>query len=125
MILVASLERAEETLLAGDMPCTRCQGALRPFGTGRTEVTGNALVAKSPGAGYRRIAARFGRPESTGRRWLRAGREPHAQWLYRRGADPAVLVDRELLVRPADGRRHCSGCNPGRLLVAGWLRPSD
>ena len=36
MIVVVSLERAERTLLAGDMPCPRCQGVLRPFGTGRT-----------------------------------------------------------------------------------------
>jgi len=35
---------------------------------------------------------------------LRAVREPHAQWLYRRGVDSAVLVDRELLVRPAPQR---------------------
>ena len=66
-----------------------------------TEAIGNALAAKSRGDGYRSIAARFGRPESTVRRWLRAVREPHAQWLYRRGVDQAVLVDRELLVRPA------------------------
>jgi transposase-like protein len=65
-----------------------------------TEAIGNALAAKSRGDGYRSIAARFGRPESTVRRWLRAVREPHAQWLYRRGVDQAVLVDRELLVRP-------------------------
>jgi hypothetical protein len=43
---------------------------------------------------------RFGRPESTVRRWLRAVREPHAQWLYERGVDSAVLVDLELLERP-------------------------
>ena len=37
VIVVASPERAEETLLAGDMPSPRrCQGVLRPFGTGRT-----------------------------------------------------------------------------------------
>ena len=36
MIVVVSLERAEQTLLAGDMPCPRCRGVLRPFGTGRT-----------------------------------------------------------------------------------------
>ncbi len=35
-MVVASLERAEEILLTGDMPCPRCQGVLRPFGTGRT-----------------------------------------------------------------------------------------
>ena len=36
MIVVVSLARAEQTLLAGDMPCPRCQGVLRPFGTGHT-----------------------------------------------------------------------------------------
>jgi transposase-like protein len=65
-----------------------------------TEAIGNALAAKARGAGYRSIAAHFGRPESTVRRWLRAVREPHAQWLYRRGVDQAVTIDRELLVRP-------------------------
>src|SRR6478735_9039258 len=142
VIVVVSLERAEQTLLAGDMPCPRCQGVLRPFGTGRTrtvrgvgadtvtvtprrarcrdcsatqillptelvlrradstEAIGAALVARASGAGYRSIAAHFGRPKSTVRRWLRAVREPHAQWLYRRGVDQAVTIDRELLVRP-------------------------
>ena len=143
MIVVVSLERAEQTLLAGDMPCPRCQGVLRPFGNGRTrtvrgvgadtvtvtprrarcrdcsatqillptelvlrradstEAIGAALVARARGAGYRSIAAHFERPESTVRRWLRAVREPHAQWLYRRAVDQAVTIDRELLVRPA------------------------
>ena len=146
MIVVVSLERAEQTLLAGDMPCPRCPGVLRPFGTGRTrtvrgigaetvtvtprrarchdcsatqillptelmvrradstEAIGAALVARAGGAGYRSIAAHFERPESTVRRWLRAVREPHAQWLYRRAVDHAVQVDRELLVRPAPQR---------------------
>ena len=66
-----------------------------------TEAIGNALVAKAGGAGYRSIATRFGRPESTARRWLRGAREPHAQWLYQRGVDRAAAIDRELLVRPA------------------------
>src|SRR6476469_2095356 len=143
VIVVVSLDRAKRTLLAGDMPCPRCQGVLRPFGTGgtrtvrgvgadtvtvtprrarcrdcsatqillptelvlrradSTEAIGAALVARARGAGYRSIAARFERPESTVRRWLRAVREPHAQWLYRRGVDHAVTFDRELLVRPA------------------------
>jgi Homeodomain-like domain len=69
-----------------------------------TEAIGNALAAKANGAGYRSIAARCGRPESTVRRWLRAVRAPHAHWLYRRGVDQAFLVDRELLVRPAPQR---------------------
>src|SRR5664280_1866578 len=66
-----------------------------------TEAIGAALVARARGAGYRSIAAQFERPESTVRRWLRAAREPHAQWLYRRAVDQAVTIDRELLVRPA------------------------
>ena len=64
----------------------------------------NALVAHARGAGHRSIAARFGRPESTVRRWLRGARDPHAQWLYRRGVDRAAADDRELLVRPAPHR---------------------
>src|SRR5664279_2161853 len=148
VMVVPCPERAEEILLAGDMPCPRCRGVLRPFGTGRTrtvrgvgadtetvtprrarcadcQVTqillptellvrradstaaiGNALVAKAGGAGFRSIAARFGRPESTVRRWLRAVREPHAQWLYQRGVHSAVLVDVELLDRPAAAADH-------------------
>ena len=142
-MVVVSPERAEDILLKGAMPCPRCHGVLRPFGTGRTrtvrgvgadtvtvtprrarcadcsatqillptelvvrradstEAIGNALAANARGAGFRTIAARFGRPESTVRRWLRAVREPHAQWLYRRAVDQAVLTDREMLVRPA------------------------
>src|SRR6476619_4624877 len=69
-----------------------------------TEAIGNALVAHARGAGHRSIAARFGRRESTGRRWLRGVREPHAQWLYRRGVDRAAAIDRELLVLPAPQR---------------------
>ena len=69
-----------------------------------TEAIGNALVAHARGAGHRSIAARFGRPESTVRRWLRGVRDPHAQWLYRRAVDRAAAIDRELLVRPAPHR---------------------
>jgi len=145
-MVVASLQRAEEILLAGELPCPRCRGVLLPFGTGRTRTVrgvgadtvtvtprrarcadcsatqillptelmvrradstaaiGAALIAKARGAGFRTIAAKLGRPESTVRRWLRAVREPHAQWLYRRGVDQAALIDRELLVRPAPQR---------------------
>src|SRR5664279_255372 len=148
VMVVASLQRAEEILLAGELPCPRCRGVLLPFGTGRTRTVrgvgadtvtvtprrarcadcsatqillptelmvrradstaaiGAALIAKARGAGFRTIAAKLGRPESTVRRWLRAVREPHAQWLYRRGVDQAALIDRELLVRPAPQRIH-------------------
>ena len=69
-----------------------------------TEAIGTALVAHARGVGHRSIAARFGRPESTVRRWMPGVREPHAQWLYRRGVDRAVAIDRELLVRPPPQR---------------------
>ena len=36
------------------------------------EVIGAALAAKAAGVGYRRIAARLGRPATTARGWLRA-----------------------------------------------------
>jgi len=143
VIVVVSLDRAEQTLLAGDMPCPRCHGGLRPFGNGRnrtvrgvgadtvtvtprrarcrdcsatqillptllvprrddrTEALGAALLASARGAGYRSIAAHLERQASTVRRWLRAVREPHAQWLYRRAVDQAVTIDRGLLIRPA------------------------
>ena len=122
--------RGRGTLLAGDLPCPRCRGALRPFGNGRTrtvrgigadtvtvtpqrarcadchvtqillptaltvrradstEAIGNALVAHARGAGHRSIAVRFGRPESTVRRWLRGVRDPHAQLAVPAGRGP-------------------------------------
>jgi hypothetical protein len=39
-----------------------------------TKAIGNALVAHARGAGHRSIAAQFGHPESTVRRWLRGVR---------------------------------------------------
>jgi hypothetical protein len=138
-MVVSRPEVAEQMLLAGELPCPRCRGVLRPFGSGRTrtvrgigndtvtvtvtvtprrtrcpdcratqillptaltvrradstEAIGNALVAHARGAGHRSIAARFGRPESTVRRWLRGVRDPHAQWLYRRAVDRAAAID--------------------------------
>ena len=47
-------ERAEEILLAGDMPCPRCRGVLRPFGKGRTRIVrgvGADTVTVTPAAG--------------------------------------------------------------------------
>lgn len=66
-----------------------------------TQVIGNALAAKANGAGFRAIADRLGRPASTVRRWLRRVPRSHAQWLYERGVERVVEIDRELLVRPA------------------------
>ena len=63
VIVVASLEWAEETLLAGDMPCPRCQGVLRPFGTGRTRTVrgvgaDTVTVTPRPGPQQRLLATR-------------------------------------------------------------------
>jgi hypothetical protein len=58
-----------------------------------TEVVGNALHAKASGRGNRRIAADLSRPPSTVRRWLRAARGDHPQWLRQRGT--TVIADLE------------------------------
>ena len=115
-MVVVSLERAEQTLLAGDMPCPRCRGVLRPFGTGRTRTVRGvgadtvtvtprrarcadclvtqillltALVAHARGAGHRSIAARF---------------EPRVH-------RPTVVAQRP---RPARAVAVPAGCGPGR-----------
>ncbi|WP_237737256.1 helix-turn-helix domain-containing protein [Rhodococcus sp. 21391] len=59
------------------------------------EVIGNALAHKAKGLGFRRIAERMGRPESTVRRWLRRTTGEHVQWLHRRGTERLGLVARE------------------------------
>ena len=68
-------------------------------------MTGNALVAKAGGAGFRSIAGRFGRPESTV--FLAVAGRPGAACAVAvpaGGVEAAVLVDRELLVRSAPRR---------------------
>jgi len=62
------------------------------------------LLAKANGAGHRTIAAGLDRPESTVRRWLRGARGAHADWLYQRGVQKVVNVDRDLLTRLAPQR---------------------
>ena len=50
-MVVSRPEVAEETLLAGDLPCPRCRGVLRPFGNGRTRTVrgiGNDTVTVTP-----------------------------------------------------------------------------
>ena len=60
-------------------------------------VVGAALLAHAAGAGYRTIAAKLGRPPATVRRWLRAVRGGHAEWLRIRGIQAAARADRETL----------------------------
>jgi len=61
------------------------------------EVIVAALVGHAAGAGHRRIAADLHRPVSTVRRWLRAVRDPHTQWLRHRGLDHAGGLDAAVL----------------------------
>ncbi|PBC40109.1 RNA polymerase subunit sigma-70 [Rhodococcus sp. ACS1] len=63
-----------------------------------TEVIGTALAHKANGPGFRSIAERMGRPESTMRRWLRRAAGEHVQWLHRRGTERLALVAREAFV---------------------------
>jgi len=68
--------------------CTACTttqvllpAALQVRRADTTEVIGNALIHKANGLGFRRIAARIDRPESTVRRWLRRIPPDHLHWL--------------------------------------------
>ncbi|MFE5700293.1 hypothetical protein [Rhodococcus koreensis] len=55
------------------------------------------MAHKEKGLGFRSIAERMGRPESTVRRSLRRATGEHVQWLHRRGTERLVLVAREAL----------------------------
>ena len=61
-----------------------------------TEVIAEALQHKADGVGYRRIAARLGRPESTVRRWTVRATTAHVQWMYHRGVRRLVQVAPEV-----------------------------
>lgn len=61
-----------------------------------TAVIAEAWQHKAYGVGYRRIAARLGRPESTVRRWLVRVTTAHVQWMYHRGVHRLVQVAPEV-----------------------------
>lgn len=65
------------------------------------EAIGTALAADARSDGHRAIAARFGRPVATVRRWLRQERGPHARWLYEQGVQHAFHANLDILNRPA------------------------
>ena len=60
--------------------------AVQPRRADTTEVIGTALTHKAHGLGFRRIAARMGRAESTVRRWLRRATDTHLHWACQQGA---------------------------------------
>lgn len=85
-----------------------------------TAVIGAALAARADGEGYRRIAARLGRPLSTVRNWLRRVPDPHVEWLWQRGVQRAVEIDRELLAGRA--RQKTTLAHALNLLAGAALR---
>jgi hypothetical protein len=62
-----------------------------------TEVIGNALIHKANGLGFRRIAARIDRPESTVRRWLRRVPPDHLHRLTTRANQRLIAIAVEVL----------------------------
>jgi hypothetical protein len=59
-------------------------------------VIGTALLASARGTGYRQIAIECGWPVSTVRRWIRAVRGEHTEWLRAQGLDWIRTVGRDV-----------------------------
>ena len=55
-----------------------------------TAVIGEALLHMANGMGYRRIAAKLERAESTVRHWLRRATTAHLHWIYHSGVQRLV-----------------------------------
>lgn len=96
---IRSHGNATVTLRPRRVRCTDCDAtdivlptALQARRADTTEVIGAALLHKANGLGYRRIAARLDRPESTVRRWLRRATPAHLRWMFQRGVQRLVEV---------------------------------
>src|SRR6476469_3091243 len=98
VIVVVSLERAEHTLLAGDMPCPRCQGVLRPFGTGRTR------TVRGVGADTVTVTPRRARCRDCSATQILLPTE-----LVLRRADSTEAIGAALVARPASRQRRLRG----------------
>lgn len=72
-------------------------GTVLPRRADTTAVIGTALLASAGGAGHRRIAADIARPVTTVRRWLRAVRGEHTEWLRTQAIDRLALLDRDAI----------------------------
>lgn len=72
-------------------------GAVLPRRADTTAVIGTALLASARGAGYRRIAADLARPAVTVRRWLRAMRGEHTEWLRTQAVRRLAVLDRDVI----------------------------
>jgi hypothetical protein len=72
-------------------------GTVLPRRADTTAVIGTALLASARGAGHRRIAADLARPAVTVRRWLRAVRGEHPEWLRTTAIDRLARLDRDVV----------------------------
>jgi hypothetical protein len=84
--------------------CSACRathvllpGTVLPRRADTTAVIGTALLASARGGGHRRIAADLARPAITVRRWLRAVRGEHAEWLRAAAIDRLAQLDRDVI----------------------------
>ena len=100
---VRSLGAATVTVRPQRVRCRDCGAthillptALQARRADTTEVIGNALAHKARGMGFRSIAERMDRPESTVRRWLRRATDEHVQWMCHQGTQRLILIAREV-----------------------------
>ena len=72
-------------------------GTVLPRRADTTAVIGTALLANAGGGGHRRIAVDLARPAGTVRRWLRAVRGEHLEWLRVQAVDRLARLDRDVI----------------------------
>ena len=121
--------------------CSACRGThvllpgtVLPRRADTTAVIGTALLASALGGGHRRIAADLARPAITVRRWLRAVRGEHAEWLRAAAIDRLAQLDRDVISTLGPIRRqecpspvglgHRPGRRPARPLLERGRRGS-
>jgi len=72
-------------------------GTVLPRRADTTAVIGTALLASARGVGHPRIAADLHRSAVTVRRWLRAVRGEHPEWLHRQAVERLAGLDRDVI----------------------------
>ena len=84
--------------------CSTCRvthvllpGTVLPRRADATAVIGTALLASARGTGHRQIAAELHRPAVTVRRWLRAVRGEHLEWLRTAAVERLAVLDRDVI----------------------------
>lgn len=58
---------------------------------------GTALLASARGVGHLQIAADLDRPPGTVRRWVRAVRGAHTEWLRTQAVEQLAALDRDVI----------------------------